>query len=1245
MKSKRRKRKKQKYASNNTSSDESYESEYGTPMKRNKKKITSNSSVSSLSRRSTGGSSQKKVKDISGKALVHSATKSVASISTKASKGGSVKSRKSSSSSSGKKKKKSSPQQEFISDDDDDDDDDDNDGDDNQTQPTITTLTSSTANFKKSKKKRKQKSVLPPTKEQYAWVVGMSETASRAAISCGMRVKVRFTKPKLKWYGGVVTQVSSTGSKIRILYDDGTKEISDFPDNEIIVDECDNGRHSVDATEFQPKELLSTSIPLSVPTKKIVRTPSSNVGSTSVGSSNDQKGDLHSHDDKGIVETPSNDIVDLPSMEHFNKSKGEDISKVDSFTKVTSNASPTGDEAITQSCSSSKDVVAGNDEDHKDDTIANPKLEQDKDINGPSKKSTKDDNVDADRRDQRPVKLDPDIDVDMEVESESNKNVVKPTSEGDLKEVNIPSKSKHSESLKNINDSDLVTAMEDSNTQKDAEETGKDLTSAVISQKESIPETFATANYQSAHRDDKHALPTPKDEGNAVSTLILSKSLNETEKDNTTNGKRIESSNCLLNPVVCLTNDFVYVQCKLGEMSSEDKVLTKLSKTADNLHSKASIDKHGAVATDKLESQEAIKGGGPPGNVESISIIPPNKIKLTKKSSAVTTSPKPKPTTPKTPRADASATAEGSKPGSNKLILNRRSAKGGKKVVQPEEVPEQKLSSKKRRREKNEDGRRRKKRNDETSVADNENWVQCERCLKWRLIPSVDNLPEKWYCELNEFDLERNTCDAPQQTQEEVAKLRKKQTKKTKTQSIKLKRPKSQSPMTVSKRSGNEPNSTGAKSENKNKPVRSNSPVEHKSLSELTTKSSDSGDEYVQSDENNQRSRGAGLRVSDEETRGGTNDGADGLSSATKMKSNKRNRQSRDDEGKPKKKGRKPKEAKQQEWVQCEKCDKWRRLPSHIKAKDLPDTWYCSMNTWDPRSASCAVQDDFKVDAVKPTNTSDIGGIMGGPQKRDGTKLSYRDLIRKPTRSITEKMRATESIFSSHAGEHEGEASGPPVVTYCNSSAFQQKVSWHRSNANNSSNEHVPLISEVSLFSLMSHSQLWKDLIKYQGDLSNNETERSSKLLQRGEMKDNQMHMHSTSSMKAMVHYALGRGLLTADEVLFECQCGDWKEMPWTDLRACCTIDSVTNAINELVKDGLVEEVYQQMNGNVNFLMDMALTKRYRHVTIEGLPSSLHAGLTSLTPFEQAIEEKDAKKSKFKKYSKPWKRRIQCQLE
>ena len=42
-------------------------------------------------------------------------------------------------------------------------------------------------------------------------------------------------------------------------------------------------------------------------------------------------------------------------------------------------------------------------------------------------------------------------------------------------------------------------------------------------------------------------------------------------------------------------------------------------------------------------------------------------------------------------------------------------------------------------------------------------WVQCDVCNKWRMLPpkeNAENLPEKWYCNMNVNDFIRSRCSA-----------------------------------------------------------------------------------------------------------------------------------------------------------------------------------------------------------------------------------------------------------------------------------------------------------------------------------------------------------------------------------------------------------------------------------------------------------------------------------------------------
>jgi hypothetical protein len=91
--------------------------------------------------------------------------------------------------------------------------------------------------------------------------------------------------------------------------------------------------------------------------------------------------------------------------------------------------------------------------------------------------------------------------------------------------------------------------------------------------------------------------------------------------------------------------------------------------------------------------------------------------------------------------------------------------------------------------------------------------------------------------------------------------------------------------------------------------------------------------------------------------------------------------------------------------VQCEKCEKWRRLPPRIKAEDLPDVWFCSMNTWEINLATCtAIEDKIEPQTKETFNTQSQIPLSSG----SSGKLSYRNLIfgnGRRQKNISERMR------------------------------------------------------------------------------------------------------------------------------------------------------------------------------------------------------------------------------------------------
>jgi len=960
---------------------------------------------------------------------------------------------------------------------------------------------------------RKQKTVPAPNPHVLAWVMGMSVEKQRRKISPGMRVKVRFVNPSLQWYGGVITAVSSKGDRVKIKYDDGTKEKAKFPDKEIIVDADGNGEHSSDVQvlvqSFRPKVVVGMphgTVPLSIKKKKL---KTKGVGASDMGQKKVKDETSGNRQDTIDVDTtlPNKALLSsskVDSVEYKKEQTIASVSKVKADDKLPTN--------IAQSSNVNEKVIAAHVPHDSDFSSSSP-------VKGSPSKS---------------LSEKPDV-VYKELESRTT----------DEKEL------VHNKSYDEINNNSRSEEMA-MNVSKSNDFAKHDVAPNVRSitltkkpspVKESPKLTFTNAMIETHPKDEE------------VSSAI---------QPNSSNVETDEKSPSVIKPSLQVSASF--------EAGSGSKPIN------------AVLDRP-QLSVSQIVSSEAM-------------------ISPTKKTDDVITE--------ETKDNDAISEEDGSQ---KKSAGRGRKAANRKAQTKPNTKDDRidgETKIKKRQKDKDDD-----KKSKGDKKEDVEDWVQCDICSKWRLIPSVKDLPEKWYCELNVTDPKRSFCSAPEQTPEEVARERRKAKKA-------LRKAVAASARSISPAAGVPKKSTSL-------------PKIRDDLDDATEKKRSSpnlslgksiSEDSIDNIDSAVKKRKNKSDVSLEEDNNIDND------ASNQNRQKKRGRPSNEEkaaEGRSKR-GRKPKEEKQQEWVQCEKCEKWRRLPRHISAKDLPDQWYCSMNDWDPRSASCAVQEDYKLEEEKiKENTILTNNSQGG--SAGGSKLTYRNLIRRPTRPISERMRAAESIFSSHAAEVDGEQSGnPPVVLYANSSMFHQRQPYHtnRPTANLTEGQH--LASSMSLFELMSHSQLWKTLYHdcHPTQSNHQDTDGTS------HSQSNTTNKSHAEEIKAMIYHAMGNRELSTSDLLLECQCSYWERNEWVSLRATVTHDDIVTALNGLIKDGLVEEVTStlQNDNDDTLMMDTFSPTRYKRC------QPVVPVVVKNKSYQESLKSRFG--SRQMKFSKPWKKVGQC---
>ena len=1124
-----------------------------------------------------------------------------------------------------------------------------------------------------TKPRRSAKGIVPaPAPEIIDWISSMSIKKQRRNMSAGLRVKVRFaTKVKKrdgkivskhKWYGGLVTAMSSGGSKIRIKYDDSTVEVAKYPDADIIVDDEENAIHQAPADAFipplqsdndennledSPDAALKSTIPDTTPrpadgevpddwksenkwlpsprpesfNNKPQRTRDAEL--TDDAATQDGTLSADGHAQEGVDDGGENTKVPYEvSGRVENATAIQDTHMEDNGSKADSDDDDVEEEIggkdaprimrerETSNCTASADDKILHPSDCQDNT------DESSDDYGPMEiiaEGTGADVVVSVPTDETSGEEDG-ISEPAEVEEigggfqvyASRQSSFSPTAKGRTPEGEHESRVDADDGA--VSDDETVDEQNEGDSQRlltqkngrsyDDEDDGDEGEDAMSEAKgSSIDDERETASQLHENMCDNNPRPYKRKKETNDEEVI---SRSSTPRELSTPKTKRESPLIILSEFKKdslpreLTKPVSKVARKV-EASAQGDAL-KPDSPPIGLSQNSAFDKKEKPFKEKREKQAKESNQAVDEDVYSLT---PNRdsgdLSLLQRSGR-----------------RAAQQANERIASRQELIIAETISKPKKRKIMVEK-PESKPPGKKRKdSEHGVDG------------TDENQWVQCDLCAKWRVLPStvdVDKLPNKWFCEMNIYDPQHNSCDATEQTPEEVAKAK----RKAKRRLVRRARLEAEAAATAAasladtvavepeekeiEKEDVKPKATKSpapeKRKREEKPVEEVKKLETPPLNQSDEEGKISSGSYSDSDQKDakkaRRARGDDglVEVSDGvkgKVRGRIRRGKDGKDEKTKGR--KGSNKGKDDS---------------QEWVQCEKCEKWRRLPPNISADDLPEVWYCTMNTWDPNTATCGAAED-KAD---PSSH-----IVPGFGVQGGHKLSYRSLIfgtgKKQHRPISERMRAAESLFSSHAFADPDTVGSHPTVMYANSSMFV-----NRSNAARAAEERNG--DRKTFLEAMSHSNLWAELRGRNRRL--NEQAACREEWQNGTglaaIAFSTLPDDAKQSMKEMVFYALASSTMTSHEVLLETQCRLWEGVPqtWTELRAICTIDMVVACLLELVKDGRIEAVQS--------------TSPHRTV-LEVMPTYRRVAAFTHIPALKA-EEEHLPATRLMKIAKPWK--------
>jgi hypothetical protein len=1080
---------------------------------------------------------------------------------------------------------------------------------------------------KNTKKKKRNGIVEKPRPEIVEWARNMSEKKCRKHIASGMRVKVRFAVPvkrdgktikKKIWYGGRVTAVSKMGSKIRIKYDDGTSEVSGFPDEDIVVDCDNNGEHSVPVDRFLPPSLRQDKDDR----RDSLATVESSAGSwgameVDAGSplSNDHEEEVKKRE-QGSLLTGSGDS---PTERSTNPSRPVQDEEVEITFRVTSEpinaTTPTNPKDETPSerrnipmpfespeeGELSPGMTFKKDEPQQElsttafvamdvDTEMKEANEEKSDSLTDSKETSRPNNDEMMFAGEDREKSHLNIAVEL---SSACKGSVNVPSEKISGEVVFPEPSPQKEEMarKQITaDVSMDTSADDNNPKrkrsssedgKESEEPPKQKQKIKVHVPKVAHSAIGESNVGSENASSKDKTDDIENiEFTDRKGLLLSKTNDDTgrgsskpESFHTTpsvsNNKELkqpenENERDPTKTVEAVLTDNS-VDAGIHPIKELPVVETKTTKDTSSISQLTSLAFAGSAAVLAGAQEEAKEAD--PVHTASQGKLP---VGDTKEGVCLLES-------RETSMDDLTKSLKKSK--SNESF-NAIAARGGRKAAM--EAMEKMTTKDKKEKDPTSDQTQKKKKRKPKDDADGSEdkqdwvnemeWVQCDSCHKWRVLPSnvkVSDLPNKWYCYLNVYDPKRITCDAPEQTAKQALKELKRakkrakrleilQAEKVSTQGeLEKEADKSSSAETapklavtpkpaakpITKVAVKSKESIEPKAEEK-KDRPSSGPEEPKVEKKKRGKKAKILQQQLQQQEDQKQEQHIQQQEQDQKqpeiTEALSADSTEHVVDPPKKK--RRGRPPRNTSGSSQGSSENPDNV---EWVQCESCSKWRKLPADVSADELPDVWVCSMNTWNTSVASCKSPEE-STDAQH----QEVGTSEWQLRQTHAGKYSYRAMIfgtgaKKQNRPMSERSRAAESLFQSPDDNDDDDDRAYPVCMYSKSSMFLPRTS----------NFHKSQLTEeksMSVFDVLGDSNIFNEL-------------RDMRLKPKPDAYTS-LDKFGKICISDLVLDLIGDNALTGDQVVTFSKMADVGEMA-----RYCNPDIIINTLLALVKDGVLE--------------------------------------------------------------------------